>query len=102
MWLVDEIEPALDTFDRNFYTIKPPVHAGQPLFDRGQSNLDVEHLINDAVKLLIEATKILKDRIVRFVCHCPYSAATMCAGSRIPASSTSALREYSSIRSSIS
>ena len=31
-----------------------------------------------------------------------YSAATMCAGSRMPASSTSALCEYSSMRCSIS
>src|ERR1700733_3729810 len=34
--------------------------------------------------------------------HLSHSAATMCAGSRMPASSISALREYSSMRSSIS
>src|SRR5882724_13689352 len=34
--------------------------------------------------------------------HRPHSAATICAGSRMPASSISALREYSSMRSSIS
>src|SRR5882757_9464816 len=34
--------------------------------------------------------------------HQVHSAATICAGSRMPASSTSAFREYSSIRSSIS
>src|SRR4029077_18267520 len=34
--------------------------------------------------------------------HRSHSAATICAGSRMPASSTSALREYSSMRASIS
>src|SRR5229473_966246 len=34
--------------------------------------------------------------------HHHHSAATICAGSRMPTSSTSALREYSSMRSSIS
>jgi hypothetical protein len=102
MRLRDEIEPALDSFDTNFQAIKPSVHTGQTFFDRGQRNLDVEHLVNDAIKLVIEATKVLKYNVVRFVRHQPYSAATICAGSRTPTSSTSAFREYSSMRASIS
>jgi hypothetical protein len=69
MRLVDEIEPTLDTLNANFYPIESPVHSRQPFFNRRQSNLDVKHLVNDAIKLRIEAAQILKDNVVRFIRH---------------------------------
>jgi len=71
MRLIDKIEPTLNTLDTNFEAIEPTVYARQPLFDSGQSNLNVEHLVNDAVQLRIEAAQILKDKIIRFGGHHP-------------------------------
>jgi hypothetical protein len=67
MRLVNEIKPTLDPLDANFYPIEPPVHARQPFFDCSQSNLDVKHLVNDAIKLRVEAAQILKDDVVWFL-----------------------------------
>jgi len=69
MRLIDEIKPTLDTLDTNFYAIEPTVDARHPLFDRRQPNLHVEHFVNDAIKLRIEAAQILKDNVIRFIRH---------------------------------
>jgi hypothetical protein len=59
VWLVDQIEPALDPLNTKFQSIEAPVDPRQPFFDGRQPNLDIEHLIYDAIELLVEAAHIL-------------------------------------------
>src|SRR5258708_14284570 len=70
-WVNEEIEPTLDSFDGESQTIKPPINARQPLFDRSQSDLKVEYLIDDTIELLVEPTHILRQNAIRLVCHRP-------------------------------
>jgi hypothetical protein len=78
-----KIETLLDAIEPKIEPVHPALDSDNRLFQRGHPALQLPHIVDDAIQLLIETPEIDKNDIVRVVGHSRlrYSAASTISGS---------------------
>ena len=74
----DSIERKLPALNTKRKAIQSALYSDDTLFNGGHPNLEVAHVLGQAIELFVDPAKIEEDDVVRFVRHrAPYSAASM-------------------------